>query len=319
MFWSRPPAWGQVSPLQPLAASNVRHWWTSALPSSSSSVTSRGSSPLRVSRQSVQTPNAVAPARRDPQVVTGEGHGPVGELLVVRVAQPVGHLAERPRRARVGRARPEDLERRDRRAIRGVADRPRSRVRRVIAAVPPDRVQVPAATGRDVREELVAAGLVVEQRGRRRRRSGGPVIANEVDPRLAAGAGIDRPVGRARVDLRVRLARVVHDVDPFVRAVGLVGRRAHLGVAPEEGVARLAVGVEVAAVARVATLDALFVERCVGRVAGGRRLRIRDIARVVAKERLERPSPCRTWRRSRSTSRCRPRRPGRSCARSGGM
>ena len=52
MFWSIPPACGQRSPLQKLNGPffvwivfSVRHWWTSAVVASASSVASLGSVP----------------------------------------------------------------------------------------------------------------------------------------------------------------------------------------------------------------------------------------------------------------------------------
>src|SRR5436190_12748583 len=104
------------------------------------------------------------------------------------------------------------------------------------------------AIRRDVREQLVPCRLVV-YRLRRRERTVGPVKPREVDGRLAARAGCDRAVCSAGGCLGAWLAWVVHDVYPLVRGVLLVRGRAHLRVAPEERIARLAMAAEVAAIA----------------------------------------------------------------------
>src|SRR5207245_8321282 len=90
----------------------------------------------------------------------------------------------------------------------------------VVAAVPPDRVEH-AAVRRDVREDLVTGGLVVDH-GRWRVCSGGAVVADEEGRRLAADSAPVRAVGRSRRYFRSRLRRVVDEVDPLVRGVELV-------------------------------------------------------------------------------------------------
>jgi hypothetical protein len=61
MFWSSPPARGQVSDVNPLP-DGVRHCHTSAFSAGASSYpASRWSTPGRVFRQSVQVPNVASP------------------------------------------------------------------------------------------------------------------------------------------------------------------------------------------------------------------------------------------------------------------
>src|SRR5262249_3368224 len=123
------------------------------------------------------------PERRHPEVVAGERDRAVVELLVVAVAREV-RLARltRPRRAAVRRARRPDVERRMRSAGGVVSDRPRDGIGRVEPAVPPDDVE-DSAVGRDVREDLVADRLVVDQGGRSRD-AGRAVQSHEVGARL---------------------------------------------------------------------------------------------------------------------------------------
>src|SRR4029453_770079 len=88
-------------------------------------------------------------------------------------------------------------------------------------------------------------------RYRRRRSAGtGAAVAQEERGGLPARAGANGSIRRPRWSERSRLRRVVDHVDPLVRLVELVCRRAHLRVAAEERVSRRAVGVEVAAVTR---------------------------------------------------------------------
>ena len=187
MFWSSPPRAGRcrrsrsADALLAVSGRASRHCFTSAVAASSSSGgLARIGRPGPCCASPSRSPYAKLAERRHPEVVAGERHRAVVELLVVRVRRDVGQpsvAASRssPRSADVvpytssdGTVVP----------VGAVADRPRRRVARVVAAVPPDRVQH-AAVRRDVREDLVPAGLVVDQR-RRRERAGRPVVADEV-------------------------------------------------------------------------------------------------------------------------------------------
>ena len=162
-----------------------------------------------------------------------------------------------------------------------VADRARHVVARVVPAVPPDRVQH-APVGRDVGEHLVSRRVVVDE-SRGRVHTGRAVVAQEEDPGLAAGPRTDGAVGRARRSLRARLRRVIDDVDPLVRGVELIGRRAHLRVPSEERVARQAVGIEVTAIAGPPAGGnvVLAEQRIVALRLGPRdRLRVGDVLRI---------------------------------------
>src|SRR5438128_10665346 len=106
------------------------------------------------------------------------------------------------------------------------------------------------------------ADRLIVQQGRRGMDARCTIQPDEVHSRRTADVlvvfdgqvvGSYRPVGRAAPDLSTRLAGVVNDVDVLVIRVQLVSRRAHLGRAPEECVARLTVGTKVPAAAGQAT------------------------------------------------------------------
>ena len=147
--------------------------------------------------------------------------------------------------------------------------------------------------GRDVREQLVPNRLVVDQLRLYRFRSCGAVESEEVDAGLAGAADLDRPVGRAGVNFRSRLRRVVDDVDRVGVRTGceLICRRPHLRVAAEEGVARATVAFEVTAVAGVPGCVPLRLHLLLDHTRDGRRsrnrLRLSDILGVIRSERLQ--------------------------------
>ena len=137
--------------------------------------------------------------------------------------------------------------------------------------------------GGDVREELMARRLGIEQARRHCLAPARAVETQEVDARLASGPDFDRAERRARWDLRSGLRGVVYDVNRVIcRATELVPSRADLRVPAEERVARLAMVGKVATVAGVALhVASSLAERVLG--SGRRRHRLwrADVLRVV--------------------------------------
>jgi hypothetical protein len=197
------------------------------------------------------------PDRTDVEIVATERGRPAAELLPVRIARDRAQPRRRRPDQRGRRARrAERVERRNRALVRAVPDRPRRAVAGIVAAVPPDRVHA-ARVHRDVREALQAGCLRIDQY-RRCVRACRAVQPEEVDARLAADVlvrggrqifGDDRTIRGTARHLRAGNRRVVDHVEVVVHLVLLVRRRAHLGAAPHERVARIAGGGGVTAIA----------------------------------------------------------------------
>ena len=128
-------------------------------------------------------------------------------------------------------------------------------------------------------------GRLVVDDHRGRRGTGRAVVAEEECRGLSRRSGTVRAIAGPGRDLGA-LRRVVDEIDPLARAP-LIGRRANLRVAAEEGVAGLACRGEVAAVPRerAGRGDRALAGRVVRRGLRWRRPRSGHVDRVVRGER----------------------------------